>query len=143
LVPIIKTNEAKHMFEQNLIAAWAGILLGMLSGAIVGLRFHNDDFLGGYRAWPRRLVRLGHISFFGLAIVNFAFFFTMQWLAANGTAVGWLLQLSSWSLVAGAVAMPTVCFLSAWKKPMRHFFFVPVSLLVAGVISLNVGGLLR
>jgi hypothetical protein len=131
------------MFEQNLIAAWAGILLGMLSGAVVGLRFHNDDYLGGYRAWPRRLVRLGHISFFGLAIVNFAFFFTTQWLAANGTAVGWLLELSSWTLVAGAVAMPTVCFLSAWKKPMRHLFFVPVSLLVAGVISLNVGGLLR
>jgi hypothetical protein len=131
------------MFEQNLIAAWAGILLGMLSGAIVGLRFHNDDYLGGYRAWPRRLVRLGHISFFGLAIVNFAFFFTTQWLAANGTSVGWLLELSSWTLVAGAVAMPTVCFLSAWKKPMRNLFFVPVSLLVVGVISLNVGGLLR
>lgn len=131
------------MFEQNLIAAWAGILLGMLSGAIVGLRFHDDDYLGGYRAWPRRLVRLGHISFFGLAIVNFAFFFTTQWLATNDAAVGWLLELSSWSLVAGAVAMPTVCFLSAWKKAMRHLFFVPVSLLVAGVISLNVGGLLR
>lgn len=131
------------MFEQNLIAAWAGILLGMLSGAIVGLRFHDDDYLGGYRAWPRRLVRLGHISFFGLAIVNFAFFFTTQWLAANRTAVGWLLELSSWTLVAGAIAMPTVCFLSAWKKPLRHLFFVPVSLLVAGVISLNVGGLLR
>ena len=131
------------MFEQNLIAAWGGVLLGMLSGAVVGLWFHSDDFLGGYRAWPRRLVRLGHISFFGLAIVNFAFFFTTQWLVVNGPVEASVLLFSSWALVAGAIAMPTVCFLAAWQKRMRHLFFIPVSLLVAGVISLNVGGLLR
>lgn len=142
------------MYEQNLIAAWMGMLLGMLSGAVIGLGFHQDDYLGGYRAWPRRLLRLGHISFFGLAIVNFAFFFTTEWLAISGSEDGallvggfpdahTLLTFSSWSLVAGAIAMPAVCFLAAWKKRMRHLFFIPVSLLVAGVISLNAGGILR
>ena len=30
--------------------------------------------------------------------------------------------------------MPTVCFLSSWRKPFRHLFFVPVVLLVGGVV---------
>lgn len=131
------------MFEQNLIAGWIGVLLGMLSGAVVGLQFHQEDYLGGYRCWPRRLVRLGHISFFGLAFINFAFFLTTeQWADAGPT---YLSRFSSWLLVAGAVAMPSVCFLAAWKKPLRHLFFVPVGLLVAGVVivTLNIGGLVR
>lgn len=131
------------MIEQNLIAAWAGVLIGMLSGAVMGLRFHDREYLGGYRAWPRRLVRLGHISFFGLAIINFGFFQTAGWLAEEGLAWNPLLTLASWSLVAGAIAMPTVCFLAAWRKPLRHLFFIPVGLLIAGVFSLNIGGLLR
>ena len=131
------------MAELNLIAAWSGVLLGMISGAVIGLGFSREEFLGGYRSWPRRLVRLGHISFFGLAIINFGFFFTAEWLVGEGCAWNNLLTLSSWSLIAGAVAMPATCFLSAWRKPFRHLFFVPVSLLVAGVVSLNIGGLLR
>ena len=131
------------MFERNLIAAWIGVLLGMLSGAVVGLGFHKDNFLGGYRCWPRRLVRLGHISLFGLAFINIAFFFTTEWLATNGLTDNGALCLSSWSLIGGAIAMPSVCFLAAWKKWLRYLFFIPVSLLLAGVISLTVGGLLR
>ena len=131
------------MEKLNLIAGWIGILCGMLTGAIVGLRFHDENYLGGYQSWRRRLARLGHISFFGLAIINFAFFFTVEWLFSNGGQANLVLNLASWLLVAGALAMPTVCYLSAWKKPLRHLFFIPVSLLIAGVISLNAGGLIR
>ena len=62
----------------NLWAAWIGILLGMLSGAAQGLFFHRADWLDGYGSWRRRLTRLGHTSFFGLAFVNLAFFFTVD-----------------------------------------------------------------
>jgi NhaP-type Na+/H+ or K+/H+ antiporter len=37
-------------------------------------------------------------------------------------------------LLAGTVAMPAVCFLSAWKMPFRQLFFIPVSLLCLAVI---------
>ena len=36
-------------------------------------------------------------------------------------------------LLAGAIAMPLVCFLSAWKEPLRQLFFIPVLLLVSAV----------
>ena len=47
----------------NIVAAWIGFSLGCISGAIPGLFFQNQDWLGGYTSWPRRLIRLAHISF--------------------------------------------------------------------------------
>ena len=49
------------MITFNLWAAWIGIIAGMLSGAALGLFFHEESWLGGYGSWPRRLLRLGHI----------------------------------------------------------------------------------
>ena len=51
--------------EMNLYAAWIGFVLGALSGALLGLFFHDERFMGGYGSWQRRMTRLGHISFSG------------------------------------------------------------------------------
>lgn len=111
----VETN--LHLNHLNLWAAWIGIRLGMLSGALIGLFFHHEAWLGGYHSWRRRLLRLGHISFFGLAFLNLAFANTLNLVAAHPPA------LAAWSLVAGAVLMPTVCFLAAW----RHAFVTSFS----------------
>jgi hypothetical protein len=115
----------------NLHAAWLGILAGFLTGTAQGLFFHQETWLGGYASWPRRMTRLGHISFFGLAFINLAFVFTADHL---GTATG--LLWPSLLLIVGAVTMPAICYLSAWKKPARHLFFIPVLSLVAAVLLL-------
>ena len=54
----------------NIIAAWIGFLLGGISGAVPGLFFYRYDWLGGYTSWPRRMIRLGHIAFFGIGFLN-------------------------------------------------------------------------
>ena len=46
----------------NLYTAWIAFLLGVLTGAVPGLFFHRENWLGGYNAWRRRLARLAHIS---------------------------------------------------------------------------------
>ena len=55
------------MKDINLLAAWVGCLCGILAGIIPGLMFRRETWMGGYASWPRRLTRLGHISFFGIA----------------------------------------------------------------------------
>jgi hypothetical protein len=125
------------MTTLNLLAAWIGMAMGMLTGAIIGLAFHRENMLGGYDSWRRRLVRLGHISFFGLAFVNLAFVVTVDHLALSDSL---LLFVASRLLIAGAVLMPTVCFLSAWRKPFRHLFALPVSCLVAGAAGVILQG---
>lgn len=117
----------------NLIVGWAGVLLGMLSGAGIGLFFHRAQFAGGYDSWARRLMRLGHISFFGLGFVNIVFALTMRslHLEMDGLVAAWIAGLA---LLIAAASMPVVCFGAAWKKPVRHLFFVPVLAAVAGVV---------
>jgi hypothetical protein len=105
------------------------ILLGALLGGLQGLFFHREQWLRGYGSWPRRLMRLGHIAFFGMALLNVAFALTA---AALDIRTG--LWLPSRLLLVGLAGMPLVCYLAALWKPFRHLFFVPVLGVVAGVV---------
>ncbi len=116
-------------------AGWAGMLLGVVSGAVIGLFFHREDWMGGYASYRRRLTRLGHISFFGLALVNFCFAFTQ---AVSPLGARWSV-VAMLSFIVGAATMPAVCFLSAWRKPFRHLFIIPVTAVLTGVIGALAG----
>jgi len=116
-------------------AGWLGMLLGVASGAVIGLFFHREDWMGGYGSYRRRLTRLGHISFFGLAFVNFCFAFTQS---VMPLAAPWD-RIAMLSFLVGAATMPSVCFLTAWRKPFRHLFFIPVGAVLSGVIGALVG----
>lgn len=117
----------------HLAAAWAGILAGMLAGAALGLSFHREEWLGGYGSWSRRLLRLGHVSLFGIAFLNLAFAGTADLLGwpAGGSGAPAAAAAASPLLLAGAVLMPAVCALAAWRKPLRHLFALPVASLAA------------
>ena len=115
----------------NAIAAWVGIGLGVTSGALTGLQFHEDDWLGGYGSWRRRMVRLGHIAFFGIGLLNLAYALTIESLhwAAPPVAL-------AYALAATVLLMPGVCYLSAWRKPLRRLFPIPVACVLAAVLGL-------
>lgn len=88
--------------------------------------------MGGYSSLKRRLYRLGHISFFGLAFVNLMFYFTAQRLTRSGR----LLDIASWGFIVGAITMPTCCFLMAHYPKLKNLFYVPViSLIIAGLLT--------
>jgi hypothetical protein len=112
----------------NVYAAWIGFFLGCLAGTVPGLFFHRTDWLGGYASWRRRMIRLAHIAFFGLGLLNLSFALTASTL---GFEAG--LQSPSALLIAGAVTMPLVCYLSAWKQDFRHLFFIPAISVTAGI----------
>lgn len=119
----------------NLLAGWIAMLAGVISGAVIGLFFHREEWLGGYSSFRRRMTRLGHISFWGLGIINMMFAFSMravEFPAANA-------QVGSVSFILGAVTMPLCCFLTAWREPFRYLFPVPVGCVLVGVVSVLVG----
>jgi hypothetical protein len=113
----------------NFAAGWWMILLAFVTGALIGLGFHKEEFLGGYGSFRRRLVRLGHIALAALGGLNVLY--GISPVPAGSTAID---IAPGPLLLAGAIAMPSVCFLSAWRKPFRHLFFVPVTLLITSVI---------
>lgn len=123
---------------QNLLVGWIGMAAGVLSGALIGLFFHREKWLGGYSSFTRRMLRLGHIAFFGIGFLNILFAFTV----AEAEASGWL-AWGAGALATSNLLMPLTCFLSAWRQPFRHFFFIPVAAASWGILTaiVYVGGL--
>jgi hypothetical protein len=122
-------------FHANLLCAWIGILLGFLSGLVFGLFFHRENWLGGYGSFKRRMYRLGHISFFGLAIVNFMFFLTAHELVLTHQ-VSRITSAASSAFIIGAISMPLCCLLMAHFPRTRLLFGVPVlSLILGGALT--------
>jgi len=115
--------------EQNIVAAWMAFLFGALAGAVAGLLFHDEAWLGGYGSWRRRLMRLGHVAFFGLGFINLGFGLTVQALGLASRGI----DDASFLLIVGLITMPLVCYLAAWKKGFRHLFIVPVGSVVVAV----------
>jgi hypothetical protein len=114
----------------NLTFAWLWILLGFVSGMVLGLFFHGENWLGGYASFKRRMYRLGHISFFGLGAVNLLFCLTVE----NYSLAGALIRFASLAFIAGAIAMPICCGVMAHFPKARMWFAVPVVSLIAGGI---------
>ena len=114
----------------NWYFGWISILLAFVTGAIIGLYFYREDFLGGYTSFRRRILRLGHIAQAALGLMNVV--------AGNSQLSGVIAfsTLGQWSLVAGGISMPAVCFLSAWKPASRHLFFIPVTCLIVAAVEI-------
>ncbi len=127
-----------NSFESiHLMAGWWGVALGVLTGGLMGWFFHRENWLGGYGSWQRRMVRLGHISFFGLAFLNFMFALTLR----DGHLIGATIPSASVLFLAGAITMPLICFLSAWQKPLRHLFPVPVLCISGALVCVLAAGI--
>src|SRR6476620_2363458 len=93
----------------NWYAGWGLLLTGFLTGAVVGLAFHREDFWGGNASFRRRIVRLGHIALAALGMVNLLFTATVERVDQSA-------RVASVLLIVGAVLMPVVCFLTGWKS---------------------------
>jgi len=119
------------MITANLYAAWIGILLGCLGGAVQGLFFRKENWMGGYGSWTRRMMRLGHISFIGIALINIAFAMTASTMGIENE-----IYIPSVLFIIASVGMPLVCYLSAIKDTFRHLFFIPALSVIAGIVVL-------
>ena len=114
--------------------AWIWFVLGVVSGAGLGLGFHRPGFAGGYGSWRRRLMRLGHIAFFGTGFLVLALGLTAAALPPDHLPPRVFRGLG-WLMIAGAVLMPTVCFLASWRKNFRWLFALPVAALGGAVVG--------
>ncbi len=118
----------------NLSIGWLWILFGFLSGSLIGFNFHflKENWLDGYSSQKRRLFRLGHISFFGLGIVNIIYYFTFNNLLSSSV----LTDIASLGFVIGAISMPLCCFSIGVYPRIKNVFYIPVvSLILSCIIT--------
>ncbi|ADE53889.1 hypothetical protein [Coraliomargarita akajimensis] len=119
----------------NLKAGWIGFIVGVLSGVWMGLKFHDENWLGGYGSHPRRMVRLGHIACFGMGLLNILFAFSLR---AQPVDAVWA-SIASYCWLVALVSMPLICWLVAWRKPLRHLFPLPVVSSLVALFTMLIG----
>jgi hypothetical protein len=122
----------------NFCVGWLGILAGLAAGTLLGLFFHNEGWLEGYGSWQRRMLRLGHVALVGTGLLNLVFALSVDYLDLGSPPC-----LASVLFLVGAATMPAICFLSAWRQPFRHLFFIPVVSLVVASGDFIFHGLVR
>ncbi len=121
----------------NWYFGWSMILTAFLTGAVLGLFFYRENFLGGYASFRRRILRLGHIALAALGTIN-----VVYGLSPVASEPSVRTQIASLGFIIGGITMPAVCFLTAWRVGFRHLFFIPVSALIIAVIeTLRIGPL--
>ncbi|MHC4991219.1 MAG: hypothetical protein ACYTGC_09585 [Planctomycetota bacterium] len=105
---------------------WILITTGFLGGLALGTGFLRDEFLGGYDAPERRLLRLGHIALIALGVLNILFAYALEEIDLGTPWTG----VASTCIAVGGIGMPTACGLVAWRRILYPLFAVPALCLV-------------
>ena len=124
----------------NIAFGWAWMCLGFIMGMVMGTRVEQfgvntlkrgPDWLGGYESVPRRLLRLSHVAFIMLPLLNIVF---GQHIDAALVSFEWK-RLASGSMIFGAIGVPLLCLTAAFYRPAKLFLGVPATaVLVANAI---------
>jgi hypothetical protein len=116
---------------------WAIMAFGALVAMATGLQAHRDDWFGGYGSYRRLMLRLGHICYFamGALLVLYSSVVPEPW-----HPPGALVYFGVLSMVAGAITLPTVCLLAAWRGPFHLPFALPVGFVIAALVARVVMG---
>lgn len=122
----------------NEIYGWIFVLGGLVMGLVMGVKFQREDWLGGYSAFPRRMVRLAHVALVALGMLNIQF---AQSAARLHLSAGFA-NAASFAFIAAAVLMPACCLWMAARRSHFEVFAAPIVCLATGLI-LTVGGLVR
>jgi len=121
-----------HSAQIHLVFGWIRIGFGIVFGALLGSRFHEDRWWNGYMSFKRRLYRLAHVAIFALAMINLLFHFTVRGLQAPSIAT----PIASIGFLVGASMMPVCCITVARAPKLRMLFALPISsLLLASALT--------
>ena len=120
--------------RRNIRFGWIWVLFGIISGMILGMFVFNGPIqlsneMMTYTSLPRRMLRLAHISFFGLGFLNMFYSITMKSLNIKVD------RLTSRLLIFGSVTIALFLIISAFYEPFKYSLVIPaLSLFVAAII---------
>ncbi|MFC1847052.1 hypothetical protein ACFLYS_03235 [Chloroflexota bacterium] len=121
--------------EVNVIFGWAWMCLGFIFGMTLGLWAEGDTWLGGYASVARRYLRLGHVAFIALPIINILYGKELP-LVDLGDSMKYI---GSYLMIFGAVGVPITCVSVAFVRKARYFLPLPASAILIGTIILVIG----
>ncbi len=111
----------------NRAIGFTSLLIGVASGMILGLWSFGGPLpvptaIGEYGDLPRRLLRLGHIAFFGLGLINLTIVGHWRRLDLSRPAARRALSLMN----LGNLGLPPLLLAAAWQPALVYLMPVPV-----------------
>jgi hypothetical protein len=111
----------------NRAIGFTSLLIGVASGMLLGLWSFGGpvsvpEAIGDYGNLPRRFLRLGHIAFFGLGLINLALAGHYQRLGFSRRAGRRALTLMN----LGNLGLPPLLLAAAWQPGLLYLMPAPV-----------------
>lgn len=131
----MEINSSNNIGNKNITFGWIWILTGILVGAVLGMWSFNGPFptpVGDYTDLPRRMLRLSHIAFIALAIINILYGYEI-----NNKSKLKLKTKNTGSvlMIFGAILMPVILILSALvNESFKYLTTIPATLLIISLL---------
>lgn len=118
----------------NRAVGFTSLLIGVASGMILGLWPFGDPILvpeaiGDRGDLPSRFLRLGHIAFFALGLINLAIADHWRRLDFGRPVARKALRLMN----LGNLCLPPVLFAAAWQPTLLYLVPLPVACVIAAL----------
>jgi hypothetical protein len=101
----------------------------------LGIWSEGEKWLGGYASVARRYLRLGHVAFIALPIINILYGKELP-LVDLGDSMKYI---GSYLMIFGAVGVPITSVSAAFIRKTRYFLALPASAILIGTIILVIG----
>lgn len=121
--------------EINIIFGWVWMCVGFISGMILGMWAEGEKWLGGYVSVTRRYLRLAHVAFIALSIINILY---GRELASPDLPV-YVKSIGSPLMIFGAAGVPIACISAAFFRKTRYILPVPALAVLIGTAILVIG----
>lgn len=121
--------------EANVIFGWAWMCMGFIMGMVLGIWAEGKEWLGGYASVTRRFLRLGHVAFIALSIINILYGKELASVDLSDS----MKNIGSYLMIFGAVGVPITCLCAAFIRKSKYFLPLPASALLIGTIILVIG----
>lgn len=129
----------KETSNINIKFGWFWLLIGIFEAAWMGMHAFQPDWLGGYLSLSRRFLRLSHIAFMALAIINIIYGLCLSSVHIPHC----IKKIGVYSMILAAIFMPVICILCIFKFSFQPLFFLPVTFFTIAVVIMLIGQLKR
>jgi Na+/H+-dicarboxylate symporter len=119
----------------NILFGWAWMCVGFISGMTLGLWAEREHWLGGYASVIRRYLRLAHVAFIALSIINILYGHEL----ASVDLPNIVKNIGSALMIFGAAGVPLACISAAFLRKTKYLLPLPASALLIGTIILVIG----
>jgi len=101
----------------------------------LGMWAEGETWLGGYASVERRYLRLGHVAFIALSIINILYGKELV-----AVALPMLVKnVGSYLMIFGAAGVPLTCLSAAFFRKTRYFLPLPALAILSGTAILVIG----